>query len=586
MGINRLYKAPKDIDTSAHFLRPLCNNMLVFIYLGITAGVLYFPQATRMGLSQDGFLLTYFMQTGDLLVFNFDEVKEPGRPFLGLSWHLAAILSGGSVVGYNLFMFFCIMASAILIYIFLKTLLPRQPIWALLGSTLKLVWSANFEVFDNSCLAIYFAESLFWLACWLFARLTLQRVQLSRLEVFFTSLAMTTSLFIIAGTYQTSWPVVLLVPPALIALVVLNLRNRQTYLPLSLWYLATLPMIFWCYVKSYQFATQVAPPLPEIFKRLLVGLWATTGESLIAPFAPADAYPKFGVSTAVLLSLLVFAILLIRMSKQSSAALYEQSYKQIIRVLTLLLCVSLVIMVGSLLPPLILYTPKYGTRFIHWPAIGTILGVVTVLAGLYRIDRWIGATLSTILAVVLVSGMTQLTYNIGNHYGSNGFLNRRFWEDVSVEISNIDEGTIILIDGPPLGIATVDRFSTFVLRALTETHSTFFITDTKPEFDLKSQTYKITTDIDLNHKQSLTLRHSHYDNPVFPMQLTALQTFQVPAYRVIWVSWDSTIRGLQIIPERSSMERLHRHIPSVWGEMLFPRATIEQNRSRDNNPPL
>lgn len=571
------------IDRAVNLFRQHCCHLMIFFFLGLIAGVLYFSQVTRLSLSLDGFLAAYLIKIGDY--------RDPSRPFLELGWQLATMLTGGSVSGYNGFMFSCLFFSALLVYALVWTLLPRQPVWALLASTLKLVWSANFEVFDNSGLAIYFSESLFWLACWLYTCLTLERIQLSQFKVFFTSLVMTVSLFIVVGTYQTSWPVVILVPLALLGFKVMRWRKSRAYL-LFLWYLTALPMMFWSFLQlgqsdSANKAFQEIPHLPEILNRLLAGLWAATGQSLAAPFAPTLTYTTFGLSAFVVLIILVFTVLLAWTGLQSWPELQKQPAKQISYVILLLVLLSLAVVTATLLPPLVIHLPSYGTRVMHWPAIGTILGVVAILAGLYRMHRWVGGTLSAVLALFLVAGMAQQTYNIGNHYASNSFLNRRFWEDLSIEAPKIDEGTVVLMDGPPLGIATDDRFSTWVLRALTaETHMTFFITDSKPQFDPQSLTYTITSVVDLENKQPLISPRRYLRDPVFPIKLAKPQTFQVPAHLVVWVRWDWVSRRLQVVPKQSAMERLHHNILSVWGEILFPRPTIEYNRARDNNPPL
>ncbi|MDZ7656876.1 MAG: hypothetical protein U0997_13130 [Sulfurimicrobium sp.] len=556
--------------------RTLLSDVVAVVFLLALAGVLYFPQVTRLGLGLDAFLATYFEQTG--------YSREPSRPFLEVGWHLATALTGGSVTGYNVFMFSCLLFSAVLVYFLVRIVLPRQPVWALLASTLKLTWSANFEVFDNSGLSIYFSEMLFLFSLSILILLVNHHRKLSQVGVFFASTAMIASLVVVVGTYQTFWPLIIFVPLGLIILGVIDRRDRRTLLTLSLWYLASLPMMIWSVHLASKKIAKLGLSLAEYFDRLYTGFWAATGQSLIVPFSSTPTYTTFGVSVWVVSCICIFAVLLVYMGGQSWPALREQSHKQITRLFARMSLISAAVVVMTLLPPVLINLPNYGTRVMHVPALGSIMWVVTVLAGLYWMHRAVGGGLSAIIAIILVAVMVQQTYNVGNHYAINGYLSRRFWEDVSLEIPNIEEETVVLMDEPPPGIVAYDGFSTWVLRAITGTQKTFFITSSKPTFDPNSESYKITSVVDISGKVKRYPGEAYYlRDRVFPGILTKPKTFEVSASRVISAKWDSSTLRLSVLPERSAMDLLHKEVPSSYGQVLFPKSSIESNRARKSN---
>jgi hypothetical protein len=117
----------------------------------------------------------------------------------------------------------------------------------------------------------------------------------------------------------------------------------------------------------------------------------------------------------------------------------------------------------------------------------------------------------------------------------------------------------------------------------------FFITDGKPVYDPIKKIYKVTSIIDLNQTEALVppKRYNRAPKSLYNIhasvedRLQHSQTFEVSANRVVWVKWDLKTRRLQVIPERSAMERLHRNLPSTYGQVLFPRLSIEHNRVID-----
>ena len=546
------------------------HDVAAIAFLSLLAGFLYFSQVNRMGLSADGFLLTYLMQTGDLQAFNVLEAKEPGRPFLGLAWRLAALFMGGTATGYNAFMAGCLLFSALFIYFLVRTLAPRQPVWALLAAAFKIVWMANHEVFDNSGLAIYFAEALFWLALWALAIALSRRQAPAWPQVLVLPAIMMACLVVLVGTYQTPWPVVLICPLALFAVQATPPRRGYAFLVLGAWYLAAVPMMLWCYLLSRQFVSRIGVPSEDLLRRVAKGIWDSTAKTLYFPFDPRKGYPHAGFSLPVVLFTVGLAALLVWSGLRSWPAFRELPPKRLLRNLAIAGIVAVFVAVVEVLPPSLLWEPSYGNRTVHYSSLGTLVGIIAGLAWVCHRYRVAGCAIGAVAAIVLFAYMAQESQDIGNQYGVIGYINRRFWEDVSTEISRVDEGTVVLLDGPPRGVATVDSLSTTVLRQLTETQLSFFVTDGHPVYDPVRKTYQVTSVVDLDQVDPVVTRGMYIRKPKI---LDKPRTFEVPPNRVVWAEWNLDKLRLKVLPERSALQRLHTNIPSTFGQVLFPRSS-------------
>lgn len=564
-------------------MRQFSSHQLLFdlsavALLILVAGALYFPLVDRGTHSQDGFLMSYLLETGDLLPYNVKEVKEPGRPLVGLGWHISAVLGGGSVSGYFTFMFSCLLVSAILVYAIVRTILPEQPLWALLASSFKLVWVANLEIFDNSGLAIYFVESVFWLAVFLFARLIIQRKH-SLMITLIGMVGFVSCVVIVVGTYQTSWPLLMLMPLVFVGLGVVKWKSRRTLILLSAWYLSAISMMIWCATLSYSYAAHISPSLYEIFKRVAIGFWEATGKTFLYTIAPAS-HLTFGVSSFVILSVVVFAGLLGWFGLRSLPEPMRNSRRRSVRTLFLMMVAATLIIVGSLLPPSVNYLPQFGTRHMHWASIGAIMATLTALAALFRMKVPLSSFMSVILALVVFSAMICRVHNVGISRAERSLPGRLFWEDLIVELPKVKEATVVLMGSPPKHVSMVDSFGTWIFRAFTDTKKTFFVCEGKPELHQETQTYEITSVVDFDSVGDSAVPlggNSYFSNPIFPKVFKEPQVFHVPASRVVWLSWGNSGHRLRVDPERSAVERINRDTRSVFGEKLFPRETAEKN---------
>ena len=157
-----------------------------------------------MTIAPDGLLQTFSGMNGDLKSFNINEIKEPGRPFVGLPFKLADLF-GGSVMQINLLQFVCYFFSAAFVYAFFRVVSPKQPLWAVGAALLKSCSAVTVAIFDDSSLIIFFVEALLLLAAVVVARSVKTCSGVSLVVIWIC-------LTIACGSYQSIWPIAALIP--------------------------------------------------------------------------------------------------------------------------------------------------------------------------------------------------------------------------------------------------------------------------------------------------------------------------------------------------------------------------------------
>ncbi|MEM9018650.1 MAG: hypothetical protein AAGC68_16700, partial [Verrucomicrobiota bacterium] len=404
---------------------------------------------------------------------------------------------------------------------------------------------------------------------------------------FLASTGIAVSLVVAVGTYQTNWPLVLFVPVALLATGALPWRARRTRKLLSIWYLFALPMMAWCTAISFSYVDSASLSFLEYIGRVWTGFRAATVESILYTFVTSPGLPKsdFSWFGSAALVIAFFAVVLLWFSLGSLAGPEEKSEKPT-PIFLILFGVSLAVLGASLLPPSLIYTPTYGTRLIHWAAIGTILGIVVILAWAFRWKAPLGAAISALMALVFFSATICQVFEIRNYRIDNSFLNRRFWEDLTLELPKVKEGTVLLMESSPAGVAASDSVATWVFRALTESQEAFFIFETPPEFETDHREYVLKTTVNLAPGKVDEHRlggKPYFEDPVFPTVLEEPQAFSIPESRVIWLDWNLESRRLSIDPTRSAMDRIVDGSPHALGRKMFPPATAKVNRERGND---
>jgi hypothetical protein len=546
---------------------------------------LLFRHASTLGLSHDGFLLTYASFQGDLQAINFTDIKEPGRPFVGLAIKLAELTTGGSVTGINLFMYASYTASALLIYALMRLLIPGQPIWAVVAATLKLTWSSNVEIFDNSGIIIYFGEAVFWLA-------TVQFVSFFRRPSPLTATTMVACVATVCGTYQGLWPLIALAPVCLIATQSLPWRTKNARLALFFWSVGAIPVMVWSFISAQQYITEISPSPLTMLGRITDGAWNAIGVSLLNPFISIVRMPPVPVDYVRDVCMAIMVAVWIWAATWRSAEHLEASGVR--RKAISMIVLGLIAVVGTLAATTVKFDPVYTSRFMALPASGVLLMLGGISALVWSYAGRIGTVVVLVcLATFAIASARQLSA-IGFNTSKAGFIERRFWEDFTVELPRIDEGTVVVFENaPPRGVATFDWYSTRIMRTLSETHLTFFSGETPAVHT--NDGWRITTNIDLSQIApehfrgnwrsysstivgSAVLSATYYDRS--PPRLSRVKEYIVPEERVVALKWDAQRLRLWVDRDRSNLNRVHPDIPSTYGHRLFPATEIARDRRR------
>jgi hypothetical protein len=256
-----------------------------------------------------------------------------------------------------------------------------------------------------------------------------------------------------------AWPLILLFPATLLLTGVIHLQESRSLVLLTLWYSTALPMMGWCFYLASG-ALSVSPPLLQVAGRAATGAWHATFVALTSPFLgrntlfsiPPLPYWLIGAS-------LTFSGLWVWAAWGSWGSLASIPRTCLTRSITKIVLIGFVIMFAAVLPPSVLYTPIYSSRFMEWASFGTILVIVAFSILLLRVHPWIGGLAAAAANIALVSAMMVQDYSIGKYYALPNLANRRFWQDVSTLLPRLDEGTVVLMDGPPTGVVAWRTYS-------------------------------------------------------------------------------------------------------------------------------
>jgi len=537
------------------------ENVFVLSLLSVLSYLLYFQRIPKFSLSLDGFFYTYLQYLNQLSNFSLIGPKDYGRPFLGLAWNLALLLGGGAVDGYNYFMFTCITLSSIFTFWLLRLILGcKLRLLTFLIALLKLVWSCNYEIFDNSSLAIYFAEMFFWLALLCF---TLLKLHLLRgFGSGFVYLVMLIAIVIPLGIYQPIWAFILLFP-ILINWQKPGVFKSQKHLALLAWYIPAIVTISVCYATSREFAGRNFPGIPIFFERFVLGVKAATIDSFLTVFLKLSLNLKATPLwfTVLILTTLVVACYLLG---RHELKLNHQEFNQRESLPYELAGASLFLIAIGILPFCLIAVPAYGSRYIHWAAIGSIMLLLSLVTYLLQQNHRIARFMALLLICILIFIHTLEIWQIGNLYEINVYAYRRFWTGLLSALPSISEKTYVVFDQPITNMATVDYTCTSILRNFTGTKETFCFTESNPSYSDDKSSVILTTKLDLNHTETGTLASSEYfaNAPAKPVKL--------PIDQVIWMNWNPNSFHLSLLPDQDFKARISRTRKSNYGVRLFP----------------
>jgi len=334
-------------------------------------------------------------------------------------------------------MFCCLALSSVVIYAMVRTAAPHQPIWAFVAAALKLVWIANYQIFADHSLAIYFAELLFWIStCALVALLRRPHIRVPMVLVVALHGIMALGLLVTIRTYEASWSIIPLVPLIAIALLSPIWRARSTVMPLVVWYAASLLALGTAFAQHNLLmivaqATRQNAVLDSdvglpFGVRFINGLAAVTVDSFTVPAVEifrtlagdTTAFSRYSmvpnrvvvaISILGFLALYIFGSAKMKILRRRSSArrltdLGSSRYGAVSGRLGVAGCLVMVAGVA----PLALWTdPVYGTRYIHWATFGTI--ILVLAACVWTVGRWGRAG-------VVISGLSLATIFGGSSF--------------------------------------------------------------------------------------------------------------------------------------------------------------------------
>lgn len=540
-------------------------DCLALAVLTLTALYLFYEPAHYIGLGLDSMEMAAVMESHGLPWIAVHWFA--GRPFHCVPYKLAAWLGSGAVTGYNFFQFACLLTSACFVYALVRLMATGLYLWAYAAACLKLVWSANWDIFDNSCLPIYFAETCLWLALLVFAALAKRPLKISPLTLAAGGLV-STCLLLAAGTYQTCWGPLLLAPLALLYVAggAGHVRsNRRVFL---IWYAAaSAGVLFALYHYLRVTVPQQATFSPAgILPRLLRGLYAALVTSIESPLR---FDPGYGIwyRTFVPVVFLFTAVLLIlgRRHPPGRSPLAPQ---------VRLLMASLPWVLVSILPPLVVYEPVYGSRHLHFAAVGTIGLLIGGLGILSAVLGRAGTVLAVIGAVPLFAGSLQMVASHGKRTTATSIEHQRFFHQLTRSVPTVREGTVVLLERTPSNWAHTDFTMTWIFRALTGTKRTVFLTDNPGLSAVPGgATVWVETAVDLSDPVVRTPPLEYHikfpaDVTNVPRLLPSAARQEVHQHSLLVLRWDPVFQRLRVTRRREARAPIG-HKWSRLAQVLF-----------------
>src|SRR5262249_45412841 len=143
---------------------------------------------------------------------------------------LARLVGDGSVTSYNVFLYACHTATAVLVYVVVRVLFPDRPGWALVAALLKLVFPASHDVYSSATLSQEWGESVMLLAVLCLAIVPPRPGLRSAVRVLLLAVTFIAVMFPV-GIYESTWPLVLLAPPLLV--LAIGLRDGASWRPIA-----------------------------------------------------------------------------------------------------------------------------------------------------------------------------------------------------------------------------------------------------------------------------------------------------------------------------------------------------------------
>lgn len=544
----------------------LVLDLVAIIFIGVVGWLYLLCHADSIAIAHDGFLLTYWLERGALpavaLDFPLHLGKIAARLFVGLPWNLARALTGGSVTGYNLFQFWTLIASAILVYLIVRTIMPDRRGWALAAGALKVAWSANLEVLVNHSLHIYFAEALLWLAVLIFTTLLYRKEPLARPAGVLLLAFMVAANYVVIGSYETAWPLAFLIPVMALALRPHGPVPQEAIRVVAVWYgsliLGVATYLAYVYLSPLVGDTlskqvTIAPAgihWDTLGHRVLTGLVNLVDSSFSEPigagmrWARGDRNNLLGLSTqsAALTSALLAACLAVLVAGIDRCKWIEPVPERpsTPRMIAVLIGLGLVVTLVGVVPPSVKFD-IIQNRLIHFSTIGAIMVLVGLAMGVARLGRGVGTlAAASLLAVVFWGNLFQLD-RFAVRDGTIGVRQRDLFAQIAATVPALPEGTVVVMENPPTFFAFADHFNSLVLRAITNTRRTYLLTEHPPARTPNGHHLVVQTDVAMGDNRNIPDAGLTYPRG------SKLCDHELERSQVIWLAWRTPENRLVLV---------------------------------------
>src|SRR5262249_8178285 len=141
----------------------------------------------------------------------------------------------------------------------------------------------------------------------------------------------------------------------------------------------------------------------------------------------------------------------------------------------LALAAGLLLVVAALLPPTLNGDPQFATRYLHFASYGVIIILVSLGIAAERLTR--APALAASIAALVIGSWGVYLDSEATYWGEVGRQSRRFFYELHEQLPSVQEGTIVLLEDAPRTGDQYETFATPMFRAITNTHTTFFLSD-------------------------------------------------------------------------------------------------------------
>jgi hypothetical protein len=573
------------------------------VMLAIVAWQVFFRVAPLVGYADDSWTPSYMLYRGTLPVINLDVSDQYAMPYQDRRWlyevpyHLARFLGNGDVTSYNVFLYTCYTLTAMLVYVIARLLLGAWSPWALVIALLKLVYPASFEVFSSAMLpSAGWGELMMAVAALcLVLLLRMRSPRIIRMALFALMLV---AVPFPAGTYETTWLLLLLAAPLLVLAVALregrgwrSLRGWAVA-PVVVWYvgaLASMAVVAGRVVFSptmrYLVDSYASAREPSVWaSRIALGSWtalsgvfdATSGHLLTwlltqlgAERTILEYYGKWASATAFvpLAAVGVGVIAVVGWSRRRELDGGSFWLRFLLGALA-----GVLLLVAAVAPPTLSADPVFGTRSLQFTSYGVVILVVSLFIAAERLFR--RPVVAASLAALLFVCWGFYLDSVATYYGEVGRQSRRFFFQLHELLPSMQEGTVVLIQHAPTSGDLHEHVTTMVLRAFTDTHTSSMLADSMVGLaDAAPQPFvRVVACSNLNGPPDSAFERGYWAiqpcavdlaNPSTPAQ-------DIARDRVIWLNWDLATQTLGLDKSRSAMGRIDANARSEFGNLLFP----------------